>query len=542
MAFCQSIALVWLGVDAIDGLGRLPAWLVDSLHWRLGLDLATAAAAVHVFALRPTAAAPSRRLIGLAAWSVAGVATALAVAGWPPHTWWWGQGLTLAVGGAAIAVLTHSYRLEQNPFAAVMRRFGMAALGTMVLVSAAVALAWWQSALPYGVATTATVIWYVFFASLLLLVPFLSRARQVLREFAMLAGLSTVATSLDLLFVSVFSLGQFTSLTLAVFLALAAYAAARQWVLNQMLGSSLVTTERTFDQLYRVAREVQQHPERHTALLTQLLRDLFDPLEALNVARSAPQTRVVADGAALVVPLHDADAAPMSLVLRFAHRGKRIFTEEDARLSDRVVDQLRRAVAYDQAVERGRTEERLRLAQDLHDDIGARLLTLMYKAQTREIEDYVRHTLQDLKTLTRGLAASDHRLSHAIAEWKADIQQRLTAAHIHLNWSFTCDRDVLLNVVQWSGLTRILRELVSNTIYHAQATRVDIVAALEGPRFTLRIQDDGVGRQPEGWSHGLGLGGVRKRVKLLGGTVQWRENGARGIVCEVTIPELVPQD
>ena len=65
-------------------------------------------------------------------------------------------------------------------------------------------------------------IWYVFLASLLLLVPFLSRSQQVMREFSLLAGISTVATSLDLLFVAVFSLGQFASLTLALFIALGA--------------------------------------------------------------------------------------------------------------------------------------------------------------------------------------------------------------------------------------------------------------------------------------------------------------------------------
>ena len=52
------------------------------------------------------------------------------------------------------------------------------------------------------------------------------RCKRVLREFAMLAGISTVATSLDLLFIAVFSLGQFASLTLALFLALGLYAGA----------------------------------------------------------------------------------------------------------------------------------------------------------------------------------------------------------------------------------------------------------------------------------------------------------------------------
>ncbi len=86
-------------------------------------------------------------------------------------------------------------------------------------------------------ATIGAAAWFVFQASVLLLVPFLSRSQQVMREFTLLAGISAVATSLDLLFVAVFSLGQFTSLTLALFLALGLYAGARQWMLNQLMGS-----------------------------------------------------------------------------------------------------------------------------------------------------------------------------------------------------------------------------------------------------------------------------------------------------------------
>jgi signal transduction histidine kinase len=215
-----------------------------------------------------------------------------------------------------------------------------------------------------------------------------------------------------------------------------------------------------------------------------------------------------------------------------------MFTAEDAQLADRVVDQLTRAVAFDQAVERGRIEERVRIAQDLHDDIGARLLTLMYQAPTREMEDYLRHTLKDLKTLTRGLAAPSHPLSHAVAEWKADIAQRLTAVDCELRWTFTYDRDIELSVVQWSALTRVLRELVSNAIVHAQPTRVDIDATLDGGVLTLSVVDNGAGREPEAWAHGLGLGGVRKRVRQLGGSVQWSENGLQGIACSMTITGL----
>jgi signal transduction histidine kinase len=93
-------------------------------------------------------------------------------------------------------------------------------------------------------------------------------------------------------------------------------------------------------------------------------------------------------------------------------------------------------------------------------------------------------------------------------------------------------------VVQWSALTRVLRELVSNALAHAQASTIQVEIRLERGNLVLAVSDDGVGRQPESWSHGLGLGGVRKRVKQLGGDVVWRENQPSGIVCRVAVPGL----
>jgi signal transduction histidine kinase len=397
--------------------------------------------------------------------------------------------------------------------------------------------------------------WTVLFAALLLLVPLLARSRQAVRELVLLAAIGIAATALGLLLLTVRGAGDLTVLVLTTLASLLVYAAARPWLLSSMVGSYPLSTERTFEQLYQAARELQEHPSRHVELLSRLLRGLFEPGELLPLASAPSRTRVVGDGAALLVPLRGAGdgrsdtgatgeareagaAAPRALLLRHAREGRRLFTPEDARLADRIVEQLRRAVAYDQAVERGRREERLRIAQDLHDDIGARLLTLMYQAPNPEMEDYLRHTLQDLKTLTRGLAAGEHQLSHAAAEWKRDLAQRLGPRGMALGWRFDFDDDLALSVVQWSALTRVLRELVSNTIAHAQATRVDIACSVQRGVLTLTVADDGTGRDPASWTHGLGLGGVRKRVKQLGGDVSWRENGPQGITCEVHIADL----
>ena len=541
----QAANLVCIALESMPGLGLPAGFARWDASLRLALDLVTGAAVMHSIALHPRRL-PGHATIGAVGWLVALAMISTHALHGVPGVWWAVQSAIVGYGVAAVLLLGWSYRLEPNPFAMVLRRFGMVAVGTLALLTLAVALADDKPAPAFNIAAVGSAIWYVFLASLLLLVPFLSRSRQMMREFAMLAGISTVATSLDLLFVAVFSLGQFASLTLALFLSLGAYAGARQWILNQMLGTRLLTTERMFEQLYRIAREVEARPESAGVLLTRLLKDLFEPLETLQIARDAPRTLVLRDGSTLLVPIPPLGEGrdsregqqPATVVLRFAQRGKRLFTPDDARLADGIVDQLRRAVAYDQAVERGRSEERLRIAQDLHDDIGARLLTLMYQAPTPEMEDYLRHTLQDLKTLTRGLAAASHPLAHAAAEWKADISQRLAAVQCDLEWSFVADREVVLSVVQWSGLTRILRELVNNAITHSGATHVTAHIGYERGALSLLLCDDGHGREPAAWSHGLGLGGIRKRVKQLNGRVEWRENRPRGICCEVRIPSL----
>ncbi|MBI3157779.1 MAG: histidine kinase, partial [Burkholderiales bacterium] len=462
---------------------------------------------------------------------------------WPAWPAWWAvQAAMLALVAGAVAVLARSQRELPHPFSTVLLRLLAVVGATLAVLTAALAAAGAGAALQ-APALLAVLAWSLFAASLTVWVPFLVRGRPLLPEIGLVAGLAALAASLHLALLAAGVPDALVAALAAVTLALLAYALARRWLVGPLGGGGALPAERAFEHLVAVARELVDHPERHEALLARLLRELFDPVELHPLARALPAARVVADGAALAVPVRageDGDAPPLALLLRFARRGRHLFTLDDARLADRIAEQLRRAAAWDRAVEHGRSEERRRIAQDLHDDIGARLLTLMYRAQDPEVESYLRHTLQDLKTLTRGLAAREHRLSHAAAEWKADLQHRLEAAQVDLEWSFDHGADPVIGIGQWSALTRILRELATNAMAHAHATRLEVSASLRGGTLALRVADDGDGRAPETWAPGLGLGGVRKRVRQLGGRAQWRERAPRGIVCEVELPLAPP--
>ena len=541
MALAQALNLLLIGAELLPGLGTT-AWLQRRdlpLGW--AADAVLAAAMLHLAAIYPLRQHQARS-VALLAWALAAALLTGLLAGWLPGAWWWAQGWTLACGLAAAALLHRSQRHHSSPLARLLRHLVLAAVATLGLLTVAIALAAHAQLETHAMAVAGWVIWHLFVASLMLLGPFLSRSRRVAREMALLAGVSTVAASMELLLEAGLDLDPSASLLLALGSSAALYRLLRRWIDQQLPSAEGMSAERLFDSLYRVARALEPEPEHAERQIGALLREVFDPLEIEYTARTVSRIRITQDGSALVVPYSQigVDGAPPSatgsIVLRQARQGQRLFNADDRHLAERMLEQLSRAVAYDRAVERGRTEERTRLAQDLHDDIGARLLTLMYRAPNAEIEEYIRHTLQDLKTLTRGLAASNQRLSHAAAEWKSDLSQRLNATGCDLRWSFSADRDLTLNVVQWSGLTRVIRELVNNIISHARATQVEVSVQVHRGQLLLSIVDDGIGRSPGSWSHGLGLGGVRKRVKLLGGQVLWLEVEPQGIRCEVRAP------
>src|ERR1700712_987594 len=99
----------------------------------------------------------------------------------------------------------------------------------------------------------------------------------------------------------------------------------------------MLTTDRMFEQLYRIAREVEAQPERTPALLSQLLGDLFEPLEVNATDRNTIRTRIAGDGSSMLVPvplLAGEETQRGSVTIRYAQRGRRLFTLEDARLTD----------------------------------------------------------------------------------------------------------------------------------------------------------------------------------------------------------------
>lgn len=541
MTLCQAILVALDAVGAGLGSSVSARFLTLDLNLRAVAELTLVAAILQASSTHITAAPWARRLRS-STWIATAVLALLLTFNLLPNAWWWMQSGVQLTFTAALLMQHHSQRSQPHPWTALFKHFTLPAMLVWPLLTLAAAGDLDVPKETQALRELAPQIWTAALSMLFLALPFMLRSQRVAREIVFWSTMALGCLAGVLLWTAHRATSSLSVVWLNLLAAMVLAIISRWWLSHHVFERRSLRAAQLFDGLYRAIRMAGSKPKQAQLALTSLLSTIFSPLRVESLERSSPRSMILADGACLLIPIpnlqSDASEHPIqatSLILHGSQSGRRLFTHEDEHLADLLVEQIQRAVLFDKAIEQGRNEERIRLANDLHDDIGARLLTLMYKSATPEMEDYVRHTLKDLKTLTRGLSASNHSLSFACAEWKTDMAQRLSAVDCELQWTANWDDDHELNVVEWSAITRILRELVSNAIAHAQASIVRIELNLESDQLILRVQDNGKGKSPELWAHGLGLSGVRKRVKQLGGSVEWKSLPESGIVCLIKL-------
>jgi signal transduction histidine kinase len=89
---------------------------------------------------------------------------------------------------------------------------------------------------------------------------------------------------------------------------------------------------------------------------------------------------------------------------------------------------------------------------------------------------------------------------------------------------------------------RVVRELLTNVVKHAQASQADISIAKRGPCLHILVVDDGVGFDlaesgpRAGKSSGYGLFSIRERLTSLGGIVKISSLPGQGTRVSITVP------
>lgn len=282
------------------------------------------------------------------------------------------------------------------------------------------------------------------------------------------------------------------------------------------------------------APAAEERPRR----VKQLLAELFDPLELKELPGMIPERPFLDEGGLrLCLP---AVASSPALQLRYPWRGRRLFTPRHLEFAEAVLTLLRRAETAREAFLRGVGEERRRIARDLHDSLGAHLLSGLYAETISDARTEIRQAIADMRSVVSELREEAPRsLEQHLTELRGETVTRLSAASIQLDWPpITLAAAPALPVPFARNLTLIVRELVSNVIHHSQARELSVRSTFEEGTVKLTLRDDGVGL-PESFEPGNGWSNVRDRSTSLGGDV--RLEPANGGTCvKVALPLQPP--
>ncbi|MFG6485049.1 sensor histidine kinase [Roseateles sp. BYS78W] len=213
----------------------------------------------------------------------------------------------------------------------------------------------------------------------------------------------------------------------------------------------------------------------------------------------------------------------------------------EQRMADRIAEVERsHGQLAEQKLEQVTERERKRIAADLHDDLGAKLLTIVHTSESDRISTLAREALEEMRLSVRGLTGKPVHLIDALGDWRAEVVSRLGQANILAEWKSPAeDIEHTFQARSYVQTTRILRESVSNIIKHSGATNATISATIQDGDFVLTIQDNGQGIPTEldgRLDRGHGMASMKSRAKQMHGQCLVESGPGWGTVIRLTIP------
>jgi PAS domain S-box-containing protein len=199
--------------------------------------------------------------------------------------------------------------------------------------------------------------------------------------------------------------------------------------------------------------------------------------------------------------------------------------------------------------------ERLRLAQELHDNPMQSLYSAIYRIEELrgaanpelkealgDVKQHIQDVLQDLRATAKELRPPtifNFGLENAIRSHANDVLEK--HPHLSIYLSLAHDRQILPEKVRLA-LFRIFQQSLANVLRHAKATEVHVRFSFDAEEAHLEITDNGTGFDvPHNWIDFVrqghyGLAGSAERANALGGVFKVQSKPGSSTTIKVTIP------
>jgi signal transduction histidine kinase len=210
------------------------------------------------------------------------------------------------------------------------------------------------------------------------------------------------------------------------------------------------------------------------------------------------------------------------------------------------------ALAPARVVLGAREQERLRIADGVHDDslqavfaVGLGLANLQHRVQDQETSDSLKRLQETVRTASQRLRSLVFELHPPELESQGlvpALRAYLEHAEREEGLEFALDGQLsaTLEPELCTFLYRAAQEILVNVRKHAHASRVNVWLAECGGRHVIRVHDDGVGfdafeaLRPR--SGHLGLAALSERLELAGGVLRIDSAAGAGTTVEFEVP------
>jgi two-component system sensor histidine kinase UhpB len=196
----------------------------------------------------------------------------------------------------------------------------------------------------------------------------------------------------------------------------------------------------------------------------------------------------------------------------------------------------------------GQEAERLRIARELHDQVGQELtavLLVLSRLQTRvpaelrsdvvDVQDEVRASLEDVRRIAielRPEALDDLGLVSALAVLGERFAERSALEVVERIAPEMAQLAPEVELVVY----RVTQEALTNVVRHSGSDHAELRLDIEDGRLVLTVRDQGKGLAVD-HVPGTGMRGMRERAKLIGATLEvTNDSSGTGCVVRLDVP------
>lgn len=197
------------------------------------------------------------------------------------------------------------------------------------------------------------------------------------------------------------------------------------------------------------------------------------------------------------------------------------------------------------------TEERQRLARELHDAVSQQLFAISMmtsavgqtvvehpdkaKGQIESIEQMASEAQSEMRALLLHLRPT-HLEGKKLKEGIDNLLEELQSKY-NLAIAWQVEEITTLSKGIEDHLFRIIQEAISNTLRHAKATAIELILYMVNEQVQLKINDNGIGfNVEEQKTSSYGLRTMEERVNEIGGVIEIFSQPKKGTVIEVKVP------